>query len=48
MHFVDERTLHYGVHWPTMGHSVRMSFDLSKPIPAPPAPWGYESLIPNR
>lgn len=41
MHFVDANTFHYGVHWPTMGHSVRMSFDLSKPIAAPPAPWGY-------
>ena len=42
-HFVDgDRTLHYGVHWPTMGHSVRMAFDLSKPIAAPPPPWGYQ------
>lgn len=41
MHFVDANTFHYGVHWPTMGHSVRMAFDLSKPIAAPPAPWGY-------
>lgn len=41
MHFVDANTFHYGVHWPTMGHSVRMAFDLSAPIAAPPAPWGY-------
>lgn len=41
MDFVDANTFHYGVHWPTMGHSVRMAFDLSKPIAAPPAPWGY-------
>jgi hypothetical protein len=41
MHFVDANTFHYGVHWPTMGHSVRMAFDLSTPIAAPPAPWGY-------
>ncbi len=42
LHFVDDRTLHYGVHWPTMGHSVRLAFDLSTPIAAPPAPWGYQ------
>jgi hypothetical protein len=41
MHFVDANTFHYGVHWPTMGHSVRMAFDLSTPVAAPPAPWGY-------
>jgi hypothetical protein len=41
-HFVDDRTLHYGVHWPTMGHSVRLAFDLSTPIEAPPPPWGYQ------
>jgi len=39
---VNPTTLHYGVHWPTMGHSVRMAFDLSRPIPPPPAPWGYQ------
>lgn len=39
--FVDEETLQYGVHWPTMGHSVRFEFDLSEPVEAPPAPWGY-------
>jgi hypothetical protein len=42
MHFVDDTTFHYGVHWPTMGHSVRLAFDLSNPIPAPPPPWGYQ------
>lgn len=40
-HFVDDNTLHYGVHWPTQGHSVRLAFDLSTPIAAPPPPWGY-------
>lgn len=38
---VDEETLHYGVHWPTAGHSVRFEFDLSTPVEAPPAPWGW-------
>lgn len=42
MHFVDEQTFHYGVHWPTVGHSVRLSFDLSTPVAAPPPPWGYK------
>lgn len=42
LHVVDEKTLHYGVHWPTQGHSVRLAFDLSTPIAPPPAPWGYE------
>lgn len=42
LHFVDDRTLHYGVHWPTMGHSVRLAFDVSTPIAPPPAPWGYQ------
>jgi hypothetical protein len=41
LHFVDERTLHYGVHWPKFGHSVRFEFDLSTPIEPPPRPWGY-------
>ncbi len=40
--FVDEDTLQYGVHWPTAGHSIRFSFDLSRPVDPPPAPWGYE------
>ncbi|TVP43478.1 MAG: hypothetical protein EA350_13560 [Gemmatimonadales bacterium] len=39
--FVDDETLQYGVHWPTAGHSVRFSFDLSTPVEPPPAPWGY-------
>jgi hypothetical protein len=39
---VDEETLHYGVHWPTAGHSVRFEFDLSTPVEPPPAPWGWE------
>jgi hypothetical protein len=39
---VNDSTLEYGVHWPRMGHSVRMEFDLSTPVPPPPAPWGYE------
>jgi hypothetical protein len=42
LHFVDGHTLHYGVHWPTLGHSVRLAFDISKPIDAPPPPWGYQ------
>jgi hypothetical protein len=41
--FVDDETLEYGVHWPKLGHSVRFTFDLSQPVPAPPAPWGYEA-----
>jgi hypothetical protein len=40
--FVDDETLHYGVHWPKHGHSVRIEFDLSTPIEPPPRPWGYE------
>lgn len=40
--FIDASTLEYGVHWPMMGHSVRLAFDVSKPIAAPPPPWGYE------
>jgi len=40
--FVDEETLQYGVHWPKYGHSIRVEFDLSETIPAPPRPWGYE------
>jgi hypothetical protein len=38
---VDPQTLEYGVHWPTMGHSVRFAFDLSEPVDPPAAPWGY-------
>jgi len=41
-HFVDESTLHYGVHWPEQGHSIRVEFDLDDPREPPPAPWGYE------
>lgn len=40
--FVNDSTLQYGVHWPTMGHSIRYEFDLSRPVTAPPPPWGYE------
>jgi hypothetical protein len=39
--FVNDSTLHYGVHWPTAGHSIRFEFDLSRPVPPPPRPWGY-------
>jgi hypothetical protein len=39
---VDEETLHYGVHWPKHGHSVRFEFDLSTPVEAPPRPWGWD------
>lgn len=39
--FVDDQTLEYGVHWPTDGHSIRFTFDLSRPVEAPAAPWGY-------
>ncbi len=42
MHFVDEHTFHYGVHWPKHGHSVRLAFDLSRPVEPPLLPWGYE------
>lgn len=44
--FVDAGTLEYGVHWPTRGHSVRFSFDLSNEVEAPPTPWGYEGGAP--
>lgn len=40
-HFVDDQRLHYGVHWPKMGHSIRVEFDLSTPVEPPPRPWGY-------
>lgn len=39
---MDEETLAYGVHWPKHGNSIRMEFDISTPVEAPPAPWGYE------
>jgi len=38
---MDENTLAYGVHWPKHGNSIRMEFDISEPVEAPPAPWGY-------
>jgi hypothetical protein len=41
MHLVDDATLQYGVHWPTAGHAIRLEFDLSRPVAAPPRPWGY-------
>lgn len=44
--FVDAGTLEYGVHWPTMGHSVRFSFDLSQTVETPPTPWGFEGDAP--
>lgn len=40
---MDEHTLAYGVHWPKHGNSIRMEFDISTPVDAPPAPWGYEN-----
>lgn len=40
--FVDDNTLHYGVHWPKYGHSIRVEFDLGQPVDAPPRPWGFE------
>ena len=39
---MDEQTLAYGVHWPIQGNSIRMEFDISEPVDAPPSPWGYE------
>ena len=39
---MDEETFAYGVHWPMHGNSIRMEFDLSTRVEAPPAPWGYE------
>jgi hypothetical protein len=41
LELADGATLHYGVHWPTAGHSVRIAFDLSAPVAPPPPPWGY-------
>ncbi len=38
---MDDETLAYGVHWPKQGNSIRMEFDISTPIEAPPTPWGY-------
>lgn len=42
MDFADDNTFYYGVHWPKYGHSIRLAFDLSRPVPAPQRPWGYE------
>jgi hypothetical protein len=39
--FVDSRTLTYGVHWPRLGHSIRIEFDLATEVDPPPTPWGY-------
>jgi hypothetical protein len=39
---MDEETFAYGVHWPKHGNSIRMEFDLTTTVTAPPAPWGYE------
>jgi len=41
LELTEAGTLEYGVHWPTRGHSVRFAFDLSTPVDAPPAPWGW-------
>jgi hypothetical protein len=41
MDFIDDDTFAYGVHWPKVGHSLRIVFDLITPIEVPPAPWGY-------
>ncbi len=38
---MDDETLAYGVHWPKEGNSIRMEFDITQPVEAPPAPWGY-------
>lgn len=38
---VGPETLQYGVHWPRLGHSVRLEFDLSRPVDTPPDPWGW-------
>jgi len=38
---MDEETLAYGVHWPIQGNSIRMEFDISETVEAPPTPWGY-------
>ncbi|MCH8556311.1 MAG: hypothetical protein LAT84_00755 [Balneolia bacterium] len=40
---MDESTLAYGVHWPKQGHSIRIEFDTTEEVEAPPAPWGYDS-----
>lgn len=40
---MDEETFAYGVHWPKHGHSIRIEFDISETVEAPPTPWGYEN-----
>lgn len=42
LHQMDDETFAYGVHWPKHGHSIRLEFDVSETVDAPPAPWGYE------
>lgn len=39
--FMDESTFAYGVHWPKHGNSIRIEFDITATIEAPPVPWGY-------
>jgi hypothetical protein len=41
LHLIDDTTLHYGVHWPKYGRSIRLEFDLTQQLPEPPTPWGY-------
>jgi hypothetical protein len=41
MDFMDDATFAYGVHWPKVGRSLRIVFDLTSPVEPPPAPWGY-------
>lgn len=38
---MNESTLAYGVHWPEHGNSIRMEFDITAAVEAPPVPWGY-------
>ncbi len=40
--FMDDSTFAYGVHWPKHGNSIRIEFDITNTVDAPPAPWGYE------
>jgi len=42
LHLIGDTTLHYGVHWPEIGRSIRLEFDLTEQLPAPPTPWGYQ------
>ena len=41
LEFVNGEVLQYGVIWPAHGHALRFDFDLTQPVEAPPAPWGY-------